>query len=124
MSKVVIPFLIGFIILAASVGLSGCFEGLTEETNILERFVGTWGLQQQETWYTLQEVNEITFSQVNSYNTDTEMNGDFRIEGEKIILVDNSDNGKESTFKYQFSNDFETLILKDSNGNSGNYKKI
>ncbi len=124
MKKIVIPIFIGILFLVTSVGLSGCFEGINQETNILEKFVGTWKLNAAELWYELPDVNEITFSNVNSFNTDTNINGDYKIEKEKLVLTIN--NGERViSFSFKFSDDYQMMTLEDINGHAASYiKKI
>jgi len=122
MKKNVIPLLFGISFIVISIGLSGCFEGINEDTNDLERFVGTWTLYAAELWYELSDVSEITFSNVNSFTTDIDIKGDYKIENEKLVLTVD-ENQQVISFSYQFSADYKKLTLTDSNENAASYTK-
>jgi len=122
MKKIVMPLTFGAVFIVLSIGFSGCLEGINEDTNDIERFIGTWTLDAADTWYELTYVSEITFSNVNSFTTDAEISGDYMLENEKLILT--YDNGQqEISFSYRFSTDYTKLNLIDPNKNAASYTK-
>jgi hypothetical protein len=122
MKKIVIPLLIGIAFIAFSAGLSGCLQGVNKDKSDLENFVGSWKLNGADLWYELSDLSEITFLNLSFFTTDTDINGEYKIENEKILLTIN--NGERViSFNYQFSADFQKLTLVDSNGNAASYTK-
>ena len=123
MKKIVFPIIFGMLSTLIFAGLSGCLGTETENIPEIDKFVGTWNLQGIDFWHELSGNNIINFTEARTFDTDSNLEGTYNVEGENLVLTLN-EGGQTMTFSYTFTDKNQLLALVDSNQNAASYVKV